>query len=146
MNPSNSGKKANFKSGESVLTELEYEKLLKDCFTCKRLTHDINSCPFKIDPKDTANSREDGADSSRWLKAHDRNKEKEGKQLSVIPDDIPRLGKITTSSHQSQPSSSIRRRSFKEADSKSKGKGLAKKELNSGNYVWMVNTNPSNSQ
>lgn len=37
-------KNANFKSRESISTELEYEKLLKVCFTCKRLTHDQNIC------------------------------------------------------------------------------------------------------
>ncbi|KAG2297824.1 hypothetical protein Bca52824_034296 [Brassica carinata] len=36
---------ARFKSGEVVPTELEYEKLLKICFTCKKLTHDQDRCP-----------------------------------------------------------------------------------------------------
>ncbi|RID46005.1 hypothetical protein BRARA_I02696 [Brassica rapa] len=36
---------ARFRSGEVVPTELEYEKLLKICFTCKRLTHDQTRCP-----------------------------------------------------------------------------------------------------
>lgn len=36
---------AKFKSGEVVPTELEYEKLIKVCFTCKRLTHDQTICP-----------------------------------------------------------------------------------------------------
>ncbi|KAH0928643.1 hypothetical protein HID58_014370 [Brassica napus] len=39
---------ARFKSGEIVPTELEYEKLLKVCFTCKRLTHDQLYCPLQV--------------------------------------------------------------------------------------------------
>ncbi|KAF3589123.1 hypothetical protein F2Q69_00026237 [Brassica cretica] len=38
---------ARFKSGEIVPTELEYEKLIKVCFTCKRLTHDQLYCPMQ---------------------------------------------------------------------------------------------------
>lgn len=37
---------ARFKSVEVVPTELEYEKLLKVCFLCKRLTHDQTHCQF----------------------------------------------------------------------------------------------------
>ncbi|KAF3506263.1 hypothetical protein F2Q69_00007638 [Brassica cretica] len=37
---------ARFKSGEVIPTELEYEKLIKVCFTCKRLTHDQTHCPL----------------------------------------------------------------------------------------------------
>ncbi|KAJ4894502.1 Uncharacterized protein Rs2_21296 [Raphanus sativus] len=40
---------ARFKSGEVVPTELEYEKLIKVCFTCKRLTHDQNICPLMLE-------------------------------------------------------------------------------------------------
>lgn len=36
-----------FKSGEVVPTELEYEKLIKVCFMCKRLTHDRLYCPLQ---------------------------------------------------------------------------------------------------
>ncbi|XP_013617357.1 PREDICTED: uncharacterized protein LOC106323845 [Brassica oleracea var. oleracea] len=36
---------ARFRSGEVVPTELEYEKLLKICFTCKSLTHEQSRCP-----------------------------------------------------------------------------------------------------
>lgn len=36
-----------FKSGEIVPTELEYEKLIKVCFNCKRLTHDQGLCPLQ---------------------------------------------------------------------------------------------------
>lgn len=39
---------ANFATGEVVPVELEYEKLLKVCFLCKRLTHDQLICPFMI--------------------------------------------------------------------------------------------------
>ncbi|WZZ25213.1 LOW QUALITY PROTEIN: hypothetical protein YC2023_008614 [Brassica napus] len=38
---------ARFKSGEVVPTELEYEKLIKVCFMCKRLTHDRLYCPLQ---------------------------------------------------------------------------------------------------
>lgn len=38
---------ARLKSGETYPTELEYEKLLKVCFGCKRLTHDQTKCPLQ---------------------------------------------------------------------------------------------------
>ncbi|KAG2330884.1 hypothetical protein Bca52824_002064 [Brassica carinata] len=38
---------ARFRSGEIVPTELEYEKLIKVCFNCKRLTHDQLYCPMQ---------------------------------------------------------------------------------------------------
>ncbi|KAJ4870406.1 Uncharacterized protein Rs2_47984 [Raphanus sativus] len=38
---------ARFRSGETVPTELEYEKLLKVCYTCKKLTHDQTKCPLQ---------------------------------------------------------------------------------------------------
>lgn len=39
---------ARLKSGVTYPTELEYEKLLKVCYGCKRLTHDQTRCPFQI--------------------------------------------------------------------------------------------------
>ncbi|CAF1932051.1 unnamed protein product, partial [Brassica napus] len=39
---------ARFKSGTTIPMELEYEKLLKVCYTCKRLTHDQSRCPQQI--------------------------------------------------------------------------------------------------
>ena len=41
---------ARFKSGEIVPTELEYEKLIKVCFICKRLTHDQLYYPMQEAP------------------------------------------------------------------------------------------------
>ncbi|XP_019095662.1 PREDICTED: uncharacterized protein LOC104763574 [Camelina sativa] len=41
-------KVANFASGERVPVELTYEKLLKVCLLCKRLTHERSICPFQI--------------------------------------------------------------------------------------------------
>ncbi|RID40460.1 hypothetical protein BRARA_J00501 [Brassica rapa] len=38
---------ARFKSGVTLPTELEYEKLLKVCYTCKRLSHDQTRCPLQ---------------------------------------------------------------------------------------------------
>lgn len=46
-----------FKSGEVVPTELEYEKLIKICFTCKMLTHDQNHCPLLLEPAQAPASR-----------------------------------------------------------------------------------------
>ncbi|KAJ4875692.1 Uncharacterized protein Rs2_40710 [Raphanus sativus] len=43
---------ARFKSGEVVPTELEYERLLKVCFLCKRLTHDQTKCPYQVLPQE----------------------------------------------------------------------------------------------
>ncbi|CAG7868461.1 unnamed protein product, partial [Brassica rapa] len=39
---------ARLKSGVTIPTELEYEKLLKVCYGCKRLTHDQTRCPSQI--------------------------------------------------------------------------------------------------
>ncbi|CAN6887894.1 unnamed protein product, partial [Brassica oleracea] len=38
---------ARFRSGATIPTELEYEKLLKVCYTYKRLTHDQSRCPLQ---------------------------------------------------------------------------------------------------
>ncbi|KAG5375749.1 hypothetical protein IGI04_040345, partial [Brassica rapa subsp. trilocularis] len=38
---------ARFKSGVTLPTELEYEKLFKVCYTCKRLSHDQTRCPLQ---------------------------------------------------------------------------------------------------
>ncbi|CAN6918760.1 unnamed protein product, partial [Brassica oleracea] len=32
----------------TIPTELEYEKLIKVCYTCKRLTHDQSRCPLQV--------------------------------------------------------------------------------------------------
>ncbi|CAA0285621.1 unnamed protein product [Arabidopsis thaliana] len=40
-------KNARFSSGEVARIELVYEKLLKVCFICKRLTHDQSVCPLQ---------------------------------------------------------------------------------------------------
>ena len=42
---------ARFKSGEVIPTELEYERLIKICFLCKRLTHDQTRCPLQGQPQ-----------------------------------------------------------------------------------------------
>ncbi|RID63812.1 hypothetical protein BRARA_E02783 [Brassica rapa] len=39
---------ARLKSGVTIPTELEYEKLLKVCFTCKKLSHDQSRCPLQV--------------------------------------------------------------------------------------------------
>ncbi|CAG7871140.1 unnamed protein product, partial [Brassica rapa] len=39
---------ARLKSGVTIPTELEYEKLLKVCFTCKKLSHDQARCPLQV--------------------------------------------------------------------------------------------------
>ncbi|RID42419.1 hypothetical protein BRARA_J02302, partial [Brassica rapa] len=39
---------ARFKTGEVIPTELEYERLIKVCFICKRLTHDQTRCPTQM--------------------------------------------------------------------------------------------------
>ncbi|KAL0706370.1 hypothetical protein Bca4012_072796 [Brassica carinata] len=48
---------ARFKSGEVIPTELEYEKLIKICFTCKRLTHDQTRCPEQPPEQEPATTR-----------------------------------------------------------------------------------------
>lgn len=41
-------KMARFSTGEQARVEIEYEKLRKVCFLCKRLTHDKLICPFQL--------------------------------------------------------------------------------------------------
>ncbi|KAL0797220.1 hypothetical protein Bca101_068597 [Brassica carinata] len=55
---------ARFKSGITIPTELEYEKLIKICYPCKRLTHDQSRCPWQIngaqvEEKDKQESRKE---------------------------------------------------------------------------------------
>lgn len=49
---------ARLKSGTTYPTELEYEKLLKICYGCKRLTHDHTRCPSQIIVKAGTNQEE----------------------------------------------------------------------------------------
>lgn len=41
-------KMTSFRNGEVARIELTYEKLLKVCFLCKRLTHDQSSCSYQV--------------------------------------------------------------------------------------------------
>ncbi|KAL0855156.1 hypothetical protein Bca101_060308 [Brassica carinata] len=55
---------ARFKSGITIPTELEYKKLIKICYTCKRFTHDQSRCPWQIngaqvEEKDKQESRKE---------------------------------------------------------------------------------------
>ncbi|CAN6999139.1 unnamed protein product [Brassica oleracea var. botrytis] len=49
---------ARFKSSVTYPTELEYEKLLKVFYGCKRLTHDQTKCPSQIIAREVEASRE----------------------------------------------------------------------------------------
>ncbi|XP_048599590.1 uncharacterized protein LOC125579786 [Brassica napus] len=45
-NPAKASRKMNIKSGGTVITEFEYEKIHKRCFHCLRLTHEKIRCPL----------------------------------------------------------------------------------------------------
>ncbi|KAF3574173.1 hypothetical protein F2Q69_00060633 [Brassica cretica] len=69
-------KTANFKTGEAISTELEYEKPLKVCFRCKRLTHDRNIFPLRIHAEDQAVALEEGPSRMRNSHSHASGKDK----------------------------------------------------------------------
>ncbi|KAF3496442.1 hypothetical protein DY000_02054684 [Brassica cretica] len=69
-------KTVNFKTGEAISTELEYEKLLKVCFRCKRLTHDRNIFPLRIHAEDQAVALEEGPSRMRNSHSHASGKDK----------------------------------------------------------------------
>lgn len=56
---------ARLKSGEVYPTELEYEKLLKVCFTCKKLTHDQSRCPIQLPAEQTLERVEPAREGGR---------------------------------------------------------------------------------
>ncbi|KAG7572302.1 Endonuclease/exonuclease/phosphatase superfamily [Arabidopsis suecica] len=53
-------KNARFSTGEVSRIELTYEKLIKVCFICKRLTHDQNVCPLQIREESSRRGRPQG--------------------------------------------------------------------------------------
>ncbi|ESQ39587.1 hypothetical protein EUTSA_v10001223mg, partial [Eutrema salsugineum] len=46
-----------FRSGETVIVEMEYEKLSKCCFLCRRLTHEKDVCPFRLRSESVGDSK-----------------------------------------------------------------------------------------
>lgn len=49
---------ARFSTGEKAKIEMEYEKLLKVCFICKRLTHDKSICLYMIPEQPTQTTKD----------------------------------------------------------------------------------------
>ncbi|KAJ4910865.1 Uncharacterized protein Rs2_05486 [Raphanus sativus] len=97
---------ARFKSGELISTELEYEKLLKVCFTCKKLTHDQNICPNQIHTLDhdsgTAGGQMVRGAKAMTSKQGGKGKGKEKGLLYPDSDDIEKGGKRPSASIQTQ--------------------------------------------
>ncbi|WZY97876.1 hypothetical protein YC2023_070205 [Brassica napus] len=78
---------ARFKSGEIVPTELEYEKLLKVCFICKRLTHDQLYCPMQdglaVEPRGARGSEQQAARPEILAGSRRQRKEDPGKRSEI---------------------------------------------------------------
>ncbi|KAF2581799.1 hypothetical protein F2Q68_00002818 [Brassica cretica] len=76
------GKIARFKSGATYPTELEYEKLLKVGYGCKRLTHDQTKCPHQI--PEVEEGELESRDRSKESNLRKKLKEKEIKAKEIL--------------------------------------------------------------
>lgn len=71
---------ARLKSGVTYPTELEYEKLLRICYGCKRLTHDQDRCSYQIAVKDGLARTEEMSEQEPSLRKKLREKETKAKE------------------------------------------------------------------
>ena len=122
---------ARFKSGEIVPTELEYEKLIKVCFTCKRLTHDQIYCPMQADLATDrgvcrASEKQSGRSETRTGSYRQRKCELGGSKESTLK---KREGEVAMKSQVSRRSSNPPRRRRTER----KDKGL----MRESSQVWL---------
>lgn len=76
-------KLARFRSGETALTDLVYEKLLMVCFACKRLTHDQDKCPYQIKEQEQYQRRSEGEGYKERKEAPTKGKGKEKRSQMV---------------------------------------------------------------
>ncbi|XP_024014284.1 uncharacterized protein LOC112088226 [Eutrema salsugineum] len=107
-------KLARFSTGEHIQTELIYEKLLKVCFTCRRLTHDQATCPYQIN--EAQPSVADRSKSASQVRADKSSKSKgKGKEVvDVKPRRASKKDQDGASSSQTKSQSDGRRKGVKE--------------------------------
>ncbi|KAL0802328.1 hypothetical protein Bca101_057504 [Brassica carinata] len=89
---------ARFKSGEVIPTELEYKRLIKVCFLCKRLTHDQTRCPFQphMQPKLQSRGREVPGRDQRGTGSEVRKRLHGGSSSSAVAEATPQARKTIT--------------------------------------------------
>ncbi|CAN7131293.1 unnamed protein product, partial [Brassica rapa subsp. narinosa] len=120
---------ARFKSGATYPTELEYEKLLKVCYGCKRLTHDQTKCPHQI--LAVGEGELEGRDRVKESNLRNKLKEKETKAKEILQRPSAKGATKGVIISGPSPSTSQARNSAKGRgnlkEDKSKGKKIASK-------------------
>ena len=103
-------KLARFRTGEVARIELVYEKLLKVCFTCKRLTHDQAICPYqKSEQPRRGEAKRNNLKAALGTKG--KGKEKAlGEEPSLLHPSSSRKNPITSQSEPSQRARSVKDR------------------------------------
>ncbi|KAH0920931.1 hypothetical protein HID58_020949 [Brassica napus] len=128
---------ARFKSGEIVPTELEYEKLIKVCFICKRLTHDQLYCPMQEGRETLERGRRtaDRQEGEAAILASSRRQNKESTERRPITKRTPKGGRISRSEQSPRRAVSTRKRS----EAERKGKNM----VGSSSQVWQPKSTQS---
>ncbi|KAL0873940.1 hypothetical protein Bca101_023645 [Brassica carinata] len=125
---------ARFRSGLTIPTELEYEKLIKVCYSCKRLTHDQSRCPFQI-----ATEQAEGRDIHERRKVNDLRRqlsEKETRAKEVIKKQSSRQpAKGTVTSRGRATPDTLKGKSISQADSREE-KRRGKRVASTPQLVW----------
>ncbi|KAL0749191.1 hypothetical protein Bca101_031194 [Brassica carinata] len=128
---------ARFKSGEIVPTELEYEKLIKVCFICKRLTHDQIYCPMQEGRETLESGRRTAVkqEGEAAILASSRRQNKESAERRPITKRTPKGGRISRSEQSPRRAVSTRKRS----EAERKGKNV----VGSSSQVWQPKSSQS---
>ncbi|KAL0834263.1 hypothetical protein Bca101_086152 [Brassica carinata] len=128
---------ARFKSGEIVPTELEYEKLIKVCFICKRLTHDQLYCPMQEGRETLESGRRTAVrqEGEAAILARSRRQNKESTERRPITKRTPKGGRISRSEQSPRRVVSTHKRS----EAERKGKNV----VGSSSQVWQPKSSQS---
>ncbi|KAJ4882072.1 Uncharacterized protein Rs2_39127 [Raphanus sativus] len=125
---------ARFKSGTIIPTELEYEKLLKVCYTCKRLTHDQSRCPMQVETAQLRHRESIGQSKEENLRRKLVEKESKAKEAlnknaekGVVFKNVPTVG---------NPRGSLRGRKNVPSESNREDKRKGKRVASTPQLVW----------
>ncbi|KAL0667124.1 hypothetical protein Bca4012_029828 [Brassica carinata] len=126
--PSQFRRTARLKSGTTNPTELEYEKLLKVCYGCKRLTHDQTKCPYQIQVRECEESLR--TDRRKKTSLKEKLLEKETKAKETLKNSVSKEAVLGTS----KATGSARTRKGQDSYKEDKRKG--KRVVSTPRVVW----------
>ncbi|XP_013704888.2 uncharacterized protein LOC106408719 [Brassica napus] len=118
------------KSGTTYPTELEYEKLLKVCYGCKRLTHDQTKCPYQIQVRECEESLR--TDRRKKTSLKEKLLEKETKAKETLKNSVSKEAVLGTF----KATGSARTRKGEGQDSYKEDKRKGKRVVSTPRVVW----------